>query len=246
MAPHFNDDPVTRVHGFFTTVNKSEFGLKLSLGKLGRNGVLSPGFHIKLPFLHKLYRIDLRERVDSIPKQTLISKDNVSFYVDGCVQWNINDPEKAFFNVSKVHESVIETAKIEMRNLLSSLEINEILHTRGEISRIILDNMKGIEDTWGVHVARVEIMDIRFDETMTRAMAVKAEADRNAEAKVINAAADVETAKKYKEASEIYMDNPISMRLREYQLWQSVSHNPATTIFVVPSAISDYLSKVVS
>lgn len=236
-----NVNPVSTVHNIFTVINKSEAGIRLSLGKLNNRGIRQPGFHLRIPTYHKMYRVDLRERVDTISRQTLISKDNVTFYVDGCVQWRIVNVESAFFNVSNIHESIIEIAKIEMRNLLSSIDINELLHRRGEMSTIILGNMKQIEERWGVQVSRVEIMDIKFDETMTRAMAVKAEADRSAEAKIINAKADVETAKQYKEASEIYLDNPVSMRLREYQLWQSVSHNPATTIFVVPSAISDYI-----
>jgi erythrocyte band 7 integral membrane protein len=236
-----NVNPISKVLNIFTVINKSESGIRLSLGKLKSHGIRAPGFHFRMPMYHKMYRVDLRERVDTVSRQTLISKDNVTFYVDGCVQWRIANVESAFFNVANIHESIIEIAKIEMRNLLSSIDINELLHRRGEMSTIILENMKHIEERWGVRMSRVEIMDIQFDETMTRAMAVKAEADRNAEAKIINAKADVETAKQYKEASEIYLDNPVSMRLREYQLWQSVSRNPATTLFVVPSGIVDYL-----
>ena len=235
-------NPVSRIIGFFAIINQSECGVRLTLGK--SSGIKQPGFHIKMPFLHKMYRIDLRERVDRINRQTLISKDNVTFYVDGCIQWRIKDPQKAFFNVSAVDISIIEVAKIEMRNLLSSIDINDLLHHRGEMSKAVLENIKYVEDRWGVEVTRVELMDIQFDDSMTRAMAVKAEADRNAEAKIINAKADVETAKLYKEASEVYMDNPVSMRLREYQLWQTVSHNPSTTIYVVPSAITDYLGSM--
>jgi hypothetical protein len=236
-----SNNPIRRANGLFSIINKNEEGLRLFLGKFKPGDLKSPGFHIILPFFHSMYRVDRRERVTKISKQSLISRDNVTFFVDGCVQWGIADAEKAFFNVDQVHESILEVAKIEMRNLLSSLEINEILHRRGDISKTILENIKYVEDRWGVAVTRVEIMDINFDESMTRAMAVKAEADRNAEAKIINAEADVQTAKKYKEASEIYMDNPVSLRLREYQLWQSVSHNPATTMFIVPSNVVDFI-----
>jgi erythrocyte band 7 integral membrane protein len=182
----------------------------------------------------------LKQRIDDIPKQRLVSRDNVTFMVNGCIQWNIANPEAAFFNVDNIEHNVIETGKIEMRNLLSSLEINEILHRRGDLSRSILESMKIVEQNWGVIIGRVEILDIQFDESMVRAMSTKAEADRSAEAKIINAKADVETAKLYKEASEVYLDNPVSLRLREYQLWQTISHNPSTTIFVVPSNIADF------
>ena len=234
--------PIKRIHGHFNVINRSEQGICLTLGKY-KGKLMEPGFHYRVPMFQKFYRINLRERVDDIARQILVSRDGVTCHVDACIQWQIVDSAKAFFAVDNVAQSVVEIACLEIRNLLSSLEVNDMLQRRGQVSNMILDNMKPMEERWGVQVSRVELRDIKFDESMTRAMAVKAEADRNAEAKIINAQADVETAKKYKEASEIYVDNPVSLRLREYQLWQSISHSPSSTIYVVPSGIADFLTK---
>jgi regulator of protease activity HflC (stomatin/prohibitin superfamily) len=87
------------------------------------------------------------------------------------------------------------------------------------------------------------LKDISFDESMTRAMAVKAEADRNAQAKLINAEADIQTAELYSKAAKIYSENPITLRLREFQLWNSVSKNPNNTIYVVPSSLLDKIGR---
>ena len=128
-----------------------------------------------------------------------------------------------------------------IRQELSNYEINEILECRQEMGKRMLLSLSKEEENWGLKFFSLDIQDIQFDEVMKRAMSVKAEADRNALAKVINAEADVKTAEMYKKAAEIYKENPITLRLREYQLWQSVSKNPSNTIYVVPSNILDVL-----
>ena len=229
-----------QVRPFFTVVPQYQRGVRLGFGKYV--GMVEPGIRLKIPFYHQIHKMDTRDFVMDIPKQSLISMDNVTYYVDASVQYKVVDVYKAVLNTSELSHNLMERVKGEIRDALSAKEINEILHNRGNMSERILKELKSVEDGWGIKIEKVQLRDIAFDDSMKKAMAIKAEADRNAEAKVINARADVETAKQYHEASKIYGENPLTMRLREFQLWNSVSKNPGSTIVVVPSNIVDLLA----
>jgi erythrocyte band 7 integral membrane protein len=221
---------------FFTIVEAHNRGVKLTLGKYV--GVLEPGVYLNIPIIHTIYGFDIRDRVVPISEQSLISTDNVSFRVTASVQYRIVNPKNAFLNTDNIYENVNNICKMELRNVLGSREINDILINRDIITTELIERLSDIEQSWGLKITRIQVDDITFDETMKKSMASKAEADRNAEAKLIIARADVETAKEYKKAAEIYQETPISMKLREYQLWQSVSKNPSNTIYVVPSNLT--------
>lgn len=212
-------------------------GERQFLGK--RTATLKPGLSLKFPILHQITDVNMRQQIAQIPKQSLISADNVTFSVDALVQYQIVNSAKALYNVENCYEATVEKCQMELRDLLSSYEINSILHNRDELSNKVVASLKHLENDWGMSVKNVQLKDISFDESMTRAMAVKAEADRNAEAKIINATADVATAKQYAEAAKLYQENPLSLRLREFQLWNSVSKSPNNTIYVVPSNLLD-------
>jgi len=219
-------------------------GVRLSLGKF--SGVLEPGLNLKVPIYHQVYKVDMRETLTQIPRQSLVSGDNVTIHVDASVQYKTIDAQKAILNVSGVQNSLIEKCQMQLRNILSTMDVNSILHKRGEISQKVIGELSQIENDWGIKVISVQIKDISFDESMKRAMATEAEAHRNAQSKIINAQADIETAKLYKEAAEIYAENPVILRLREFQLWSSISKNPNNTIYVVPSNICDLISSKTS
>lgn len=125
----------------------------------------------------------------------MISKDNVSFYINGAVQYSITDAYKYVFNVRNLSETLGERSKIVLRNILSKMEINEVLEKRGDIAKTVQELLSVEEHNWGIKVIDVNIVDISIDSSMKQAMSVKAEADRNAQAKLINAKADIETAK---------------------------------------------------
>jgi erythrocyte band 7 integral membrane protein len=223
---------------FFTIIPQYQKGVKSNLGKF--RAVVDPGLRLYLPIYHHIEYVDMRETMQEIPKQSLISKDNVTFYFNGSIQYKIVDPKKAIFNVDDLRHNIVEKAQMEMRNILSTRDINEILQEKNKISDELISSFKESVEDWGVDIKSIQIKDFQFDENMKRSMSVRAEADRNAEAKIINARADVETAKQYAEAAKIYAENPITMRLREYQLWQQVSKNPASSIYVVPSNLVEF------
>lgn len=217
-------------------------GVRMNFGKLGK--ILQPGLRLKIPIYHQVYKVDMREDIVKIPKQSLVSADNVTIHIDASVQYKVVDAKKSVLNVSNVEYSLTERCQMQLRNLLSSMNVNDILHKQGDISRTIINDLTQVENNWGIKIISVQIKDISFDESMKRAMATQAEANRQAEAKLINARADVETAKLYKEAAESYSENEVSLRLREFQLWSSVSKNPNNTIYVVPSNICDFVKSI--
>lgn len=231
----------TNKRTFFTIVPEYKRGIRLNFGKFGSE--LQPGIRLNIPFFHKIALMDIRDKVHTIPTMQVISRDNVTFEVDASMQYKCIDSKKALLNVADVDNSISERCKMELRDKLSSMEINDALQKKSEISKSVLDAMSKIKDDWGMDISTIQIKDIKFDESMKKAMSTVAEATRQAEAKVINARSDVETAKQYSEAAKIYSENPITLRLREFQLWNSVSKNPAASIYVVPSNLLDYFRK---
>ncbi len=225
---------------FFQVIPEYRRAIRLGFGKFETE--LSPGLRMDLPFYHNIYSIDVRDKVHTIPTMQVISADNVTFRVDASVQYKIIDAKKALLNVSDVENSLVERCKMEMRNKLSSMPVNDVLRFKTEISKAVLDAMASIKEDWGAEIATVQIKDVEFDESMKQAMSTVAEATRQADAKIINAKADIETAKQYAEAAKIYSENPMTVRLREFQLWNSVSKNPASTIYVVPSNLLDLVT----
>jgi regulator of protease activity HflC (stomatin/prohibitin superfamily) len=143
------------------------------------------------------------------------------------------------FNVRNVNDAIIERASTAIRSVVSSLEVDELLHNNDIVRTKIIESIGNVDD-WGIEVTNINIKDIKFDDSMMKSMATRAEADRLAQAKIINANADIEVAKKFKEASEIYKGND-AMKLREMQLLSTISKNHNTTIYFYPTSIGDFL-----
>jgi regulator of protease activity HflC (stomatin/prohibitin superfamily) len=221
---------------FFAILGEYQRGVRFFLGK-NAGQVLQPGLRLNLPVLHDLTAVDMRDRVDELAQQVVITKDNVSITVDASIQYRIVDAHKSVLKVRYVKDAVLERAKMTLREGLTSMDVDEILAKRDVISKAAVLALKGLKEEWGVEVTAVQLRDIVFDQSMKQAMGTQAEAERQARAKIINAKADVETAQQYAEASKIYRENPISLRLREFQLWNSVSKNPGASIYVVPSEL---------
>lgn len=237
-----NQHNIVPKRNFFKIVPEYKNGVRLNFGKF--TSEIKPGIRLNLPFYHQIFLRDLRDIVGTIPTMQVISADNVTFEVDASIQYKVIDAKKACLNVQHVDHAIMERCKMELRNSLSSMNINDALQKKSEISKSVSDAMSKIKNDWGIEISTVQIRDIKFDESMKRAMSTVAEATRQAEAKVINAKADIETAKQYNEAAKIYAENPMTVRLREFQLWNSVSKNPGSTIFVVPSNLLETISSL--
>lgn len=226
---------------FLTVINSNERGIKHRLGKYIKT--MSPGLHFYIPFIHRIDKINISERVVSIPFQTLISKDNVSVTLDSAVQYKIINPYDAMFNIKSVNDSIVTKTSTAIRSIVSSNDINELLHNNKYLIDSIAKDVDNNTNDWGIEVTDIYIRDIIFDKTIKMSMATKAEADRLAEAKIINAKADIETAKMFKEAASLY-DDEKALKLREFQLLSSLSKNPASQIYFYPSDIGNIFNKI--
>lgn len=181
----------------------------------------------------------MAEQVGNIPYQTLISKDNVTVSLDSSIHIKPVNAYNMLFNVKKFNEAITERASTAIRSVVSSMDINDLLHNNDNVRNAITSAIGDVSN-WGIEVTNVNIKDIRFDESMMKSMATRAEADRLAQAKIINAEADIEVAKKFREAAELY-DNLDAFKLREMQLLTSISKNPNATIYFYPTSIGEIL-----
>lgn len=226
---------------FFTIVKQYEKGIMLNFGKMSHS--IEPGIRLRIPLIQQSYKVDMRENIVNLPKMNVVSLDNVTYHIGASLQYQIVDHIKSLLNVSNFKETLVQRCRMDLRNILGNCSVDNILENRNKISEQVIGGLSDVEDKWGVKIKMIGITDIDFDDSMKKAMSQQAEAERMAKAKIINASADVETAKKYNEAAEIYKENPITLRLREFQLWSSVSKNKGKSLFIIPSNLLDFIKK---
>ena len=234
--PHRIGTTINRVpsRGLFKIVKAYQEGVWLAFGKY--QNTKKPGFRLCIPFYHQTLVYDKRVFTVDLPKQKLVSTDNVTFHVDATLQYEISDVTKAALNVYGIDKSIQDRAQISIRNELSQVRIQDMLANRAEIGKKLVSSLHELIDEWGVHVHVLEPKNFEFDETMVRAMAKEAEAERSAKAKIIQANADIEVAEKYNEAAKFYKDDEVSMKLREINLVQSVAKEPSSKMIFVPTS----------
>jgi len=220
--------------GLFKIIRAYEEGVWLAFGKY--QSTKGPGIRLRIPFYHKAMIYDKRVFTVDLHKQKLVSTDNVTFHVDATLQYQVTDVTKAALNVYGVSRSLQDRAQISVRNELSQVQIQDMLANRAEIGQKLVDSLKGLENEWGVHVHVLEPKNFEFDETMIRAMAKEAEAERSAKAKIIQANADIEVAEKYHQAAKFYKDDDVSLKLREINLVQSVAKEPSSKMIFIPTS----------
>ncbi len=209
-----------------------EEGLKLTLGKYTKT--LKSGWCWALPLVQEIKKIDISTNTFTIPEQTLITKDNVSVKITGEVQCKVIDPYKVYSSVENMKSMIISRASLALRNAFSKYTVYELNQNREHINNELVENLKDLKDL-GIDVSILSIANMSFDDSMIRAMSRKAEADLKAEASLIYAKNSVKTAEIYKKSAELYEENTNMMRLREIELGEQISKNPASTMFVIPS-----------
>jgi erythrocyte band 7 integral membrane protein len=219
-------------------LNPYEQGVLLRLGNFVR--VVSDGIFCMIPCIDSVQYIDTRDRVVNLPQQEALTKDNLSIKFDATIQYSVQDAQKALLSVSGIETALLSRVAVEVRQAVAQHELSEVNKDREAFATSIVEHLKDIEDDWGLHIKHVQLNDIRLDQNLRAAMASLAEAQVLGKAKLVNAKADVETAEEYAKASKLY--DPISLRLREFQLWQSVSQQPGKLIMVVPSEMTSRIN----
>jgi regulator of protease activity HflC (stomatin/prohibitin superfamily) len=198
---------------------------------LGRfTGVKGPGLILLIPFVQQMVRVDLRTRVEDVPPQDVISHDNVSVKVNAVLYFRIVDPERAIVQVANFLQATSQLAQTTLRSVLGKRDLDEMLASRDQLNHDIREILDRQTDAWGIKVANVEIKHIDLNESMIRAIARQAEAERERRAKVINAEGEYQAAQKLLEAAEILSARPEAMQLRYLATLNTIAGERSSTI----------------
>jgi len=210
---------------------------------LGRfTGVKGPGLIILIPFVQQMVRTDLRTLVLDVPTQDVISRDNVSVRVSAVVYFRIIDPERATIQVENYVQATSELAQTTLRSVLGKHELDEMLAERDKLNADIQEILDTQTDAWGIKVANVEIKHVDLGESMVRAIARQAEAERERRAKVINAEGEEQAAQKLYEAAQILGQAPEAMQLRYLSSLNVIANERSNTIvFPFPMELKEWL-----
>jgi regulator of protease activity HflC (stomatin/prohibitin superfamily) len=205
-----------------------ERGVIFTLGRF--TGIKGPGLIIVIPVIQQMSRVDLRTIVLDVPKQDVISRDNVSVKVNAVVYFRIVDPAKAIIQVANPFEATSQLAQTTLRSVLGQHELDEMLSQREKLNSDVQKILDDSTDIWGIKVSHVEIKHVDLDESMIRAMAQQAEAERSRRAKVIHADGEKQAAAALVEAARELGADPRAIQLRYLQTLSGLSSSGTTTI----------------
>ena len=210
---------------------------------LGRfSGVRGPGLILIIPLIQQTVRVDLRTIVLDVPTQDVISHDNVSVHVNAVLYFRVTDPEKAIIQVENFHMATSQLAQTTLRSVLGGHELDEMLSERDKLNTDIRDILDRQTDIWGIKISNVEIKHIDLDESMIRAIAKQAEAERERRAKVINSKGELEASENLLKAANVISQNPQAIQLRYLQTLSDISSDRTNTVvFPFPSDLASLL-----
>ncbi len=226
----------------FAILREYERAVVFMLGRLWK--VKGPGLILVIPFIQQMVRVDLRTRVLDVEPQDVISRDNVSVRVNAIVYYRVIDPERAIVQVEFFSEATSQLAQTTLRSVLGQHDLDEMLSERTKLNSDIQKILDEQTDAWGVKVANVEIKQVDINESMIRAIAKQAEAERIRRAKVIDAEGEFQAAQRLADAGAIFAERPEAMQLRYLAALQTIAGERASTI-VLPLPM-DLLSKLKS
>jgi regulator of protease activity HflC (stomatin/prohibitin superfamily) len=217
----------------FKILREYERGVIFLLGRFWR--VKGPGLIIVIPLIQQMVRVDLRTVVMDVPSQDVISRDNVSVKVNAVVYFRVIDPEKAIIQVADFFAATSQLAQTTLRSVLGQHELDEMLAERERLNADVQAILDQQTDAWGIKVSNVEIKHVDLDDSMIRAIAKQAEAERTRRAKVIHAEGEMQAAQKLTEAAAILNEQPQAMQLRYLQtLTEIASDKSSTVVFPLP------------
>lgn len=223
----------------FRILREYERGVVYTLGRFG--GLKGPGLFILIPFIQTMEKVDLRVRTADVPSQDVISKDNVSVRVNAVVYFRVMRPDLAINEVSDFMRATSELAQTTLRSVLGKHELDEMLAERDKLSEDIRKILDAQTDSWGIKVSDVQLKHVDIAESMVRAIAKQAEAERERRAKIINAEGEAQAAEKLVDASRMLATEPGAMQLRYLSAFQEVANDKTNTI-VLPLPL-DLLKK---
>lgn len=205
-----------------------ERGVVFMLGRFWK--VKGPGLIIIIPVIQQMVRVDMRTIVMDVPSQDVISRDNVSVKVNAVVYFRVIDPEKAIIQVENFYVATSQLAQTTLRSVLGQHELDEMLAEREKLNTDIQAILDQQTDAWGIKVGNVEIKHVDLDESMIRAIAKQAEAERSRRAKVIHAEGELQASEKLRGAAETLSRQPQALQLRYLQTLTEIANDRTSTI----------------
>lgn len=207
-------------------------GVVLTLGRY--TGTKGPGLVILVPLVQRMIRVDLRVTVMDVPPQDVISRDNVSVRVNAVVYFRVMEPDKSVLKVENFYQATSQLSQTRLRSVLGQHELDEILSQRDSINHSLQQILDEATDPWGIKITNVEIKDVDLNETMVRAIARQAEAERERRAKVIHAEGELQAAEKLRDAAAKLAEQPQALQLRYLQTLASMSSGGQSSTIVFP------------
>jgi regulator of protease activity HflC (stomatin/prohibitin superfamily) len=215
----------------FNVLNEYERGVIFQLGRFV--GIKGPGLIIVWPVVQRMRKVDLRVIVLNVPKQDVITRDNVSVKVNAVVYFRIVDPGKAIIQVANAFDATSQVAQTTLRSVVGQHEMDDLLAQRDKLNVDLQRILDQATENWGIKVSTVEIKDVDLDESMIRAMAKQAEAERTRRAKIIHAEGEAQAAQQLVEAAKSLAQQPSALQLRYLQTLADIAHE-RTQLIVFP------------
>ena len=218
---------------FIKILREYERAVVFTFGRF--TSVKGPGLIIIIPFVQQIERVELRTVAMDVPSQDVISRDNVSVKVNAVLYYRVIDPERSIIQVENFHEATSQLAQTTLRAVLGKHELDDMLSQRERLNNDIQSDLDKQTDAWGIKVANVEIKHVDLDESMIRAIAKQAEAERERRAKIIHAEGELQASEKLLEAATVLGRNNNSMQLRYLQTLTEIAGEKSSTIaFPIP------------
>jgi len=214
-------------------INQYEKGVLFSFGKY--SGILEPGLHFLFMIYHSMERIDMRVKTIEIPKQEVMTRDNVPVNINAVIYFKIADPEKAILNIKDVVYATSKYAQTAMRNVTGQATLDELLSERQKIAENLREIVDTATDPWGIDVTTIELQDIELPESLKRTMAKQAEAERERRGVIINSEGEVIAAENISKAAGTLYNSPGALHLRTLHSINDLSSDQSNTkIFAMP------------
>ncbi len=207
-------------------INEYQRGVVLTLGKF--TGVLQPGLNFIIPIIQTAYIIDTRITTVDIPKQEVMTKDNVPVYINAVVYMRVEDPVKAVLKITNYYYAVAQYGQTALRDVIGNKDLDDLLINREQVAEEIKQLVDKETAEWGIDITSIKIQDITLPDNMKRAMARQAEAERERRGVIIKSEGEVVAAKNLAKAAEILANTPGALHLRTLQTLSDISGDPST------------------
>ncbi len=221
---------------FFRVINEYEKGVLFRFGKYA--GILEPGLHIIIPIYHSLAVVDMRVKTIDIPKQEVMTQDNVPVNLNAVIYFKVFNPENAILNIREYVYATSKYAQTSLRNVAGEVSLDELLSERQKIADKLREIVDVATDPWGIKVTAIELQDIELPENLKRTMAKQAEAEREKRGVIINSEGEMIAAKNIAKAAKTLYTNPGALHLRTLHSINDLSSDRSgTVVYAIPIEI---------